>query len=132
VATYIGYEGISNDLNKVLQRVYDNAQPSLLGSNFAPGTVDLLANTGLQYPGKDDAVPYVGAPPNGFPEDPNSKTGVPILTLTTTERPVSTEAPPANPFEGPEPGFGKSAFTSDTFTLTATAIERRAVARLGL
>jgi hypothetical protein len=48
IATFVGYEGISNDVSQVLRRFDDNVQTGLLGSNFAPNTVDCLVNTGLR------------------------------------------------------------------------------------
>jgi subtilisin family serine protease len=128
MATFIGYEGISNDIAKVLRRVNDNVQAGLLGSDFAPNTVDRLVNTGLQNPGKDEKVPYVGAPDKGFPEDPNGQTGGATITATTTEHPVTTEAISADPFEGQEPGGGL-AFPSNSITITLNVAERRAAAR---
>jgi len=128
MATIIGYESISNDVVKVIGRLHDNIQTGLLGPNFAPNTVDRLVNTGMQNPGKNDKVPYFGAPEKGFPEDANGEPGAPILTVTTTDLPVSTAAIPVDPFEGPEPGQG-TAFTSNSVTITIDAKARRTTAR---
>jgi hypothetical protein len=68
MATIIGYEGIPNDVVKVIGRLHDNDQNGLLGPNFAPNTIERLVNTGLQNPGKSDKVPYVGAPEKDLPE----------------------------------------------------------------
>jgi hypothetical protein len=128
MASIIGYESISNDVVKVVGRLHDNVQTGLLGPNFASNTVDWLVNTGMQNPGKSDRVPYVGAPEEGFPEDANGEPGAPILTVTTTELPITTAAIPANPFEGLEPGQG-TAFTSNSVAITIDAKVRRATAR---
>ncbi|KUJ08215.1 subtilisin-like protein [Mollisia scopiformis] len=61
MATFIGYEKISNNPAKVYQRVRQNQLYGIV-SGFSADTPNLFLNTGINDPNKDPAVPYHGAP----------------------------------------------------------------------
>lgn len=62
MAIFVGYEDIHNNVEKVVKRLQSNAQNGVLNSDFAPDTINRLANTGINNPSREGQVPYFGAP----------------------------------------------------------------------
>lgn len=84
-ATFVAWEKLNNNFATVGQRFSGNATPDILTSVPA-NTLNRFINTGINNPGKDAKVPYLGAPAKEVlaADEPNQKAGLsPTSTLGT-------------------------------------------------
>ena len=100
LANYISYEALSGDTERVLKLLMDNALYGKIETPLPAGTKNIPANLGIAKPGKDQNVPYVGAPrgelQNMHEQPPQSTPGVSQITSITLDSFPHTTVGPAS------------------------------------